>query len=121
RSRPILLIFPKQGISTSWAYQRLDQRRDRNSKVNFSVKMPDWIRSDSVQIPVLENDFEDLALEAYKDLSRLKKDLILSGALCGQMTGSGSCFFGIYSSEDSLNQAYEWFRGRFWKCQKVSA
>lgn len=113
----VLLVFPKTGISTSWAYKKLDERRNRQS-FSFDSKKPKWSENPHDLLSFLENDFESLALENFNELKRLRADLEESGALKAQMTGSGSCFFGLYESKESADRALSYISQRAWRCQR---
>ncbi|MGA0163137.1 MAG: 4-(cytidine 5'-diphospho)-2-C-methyl-D-erythritol kinase [Bdellovibrionota bacterium] len=113
----VLLVFPKTGISTSWAYKKLDERRNQQS-ISFDSKRPKWSENPHDILDLLENDFESLALENFDELERLRIDLENSGALKAQMTGSGSCFFGLYESKESADRALSYISQRAWRCQR---
>jgi len=108
---PILVVKPKKAkISTGLAYCELDRQRGAKARSWFlDLKMPDYFQ-DSFSIPQLENDFEVLALKASKELQSVKSRLIKSGAVAGQMSGSGSCFFGVYASSVDRERAQGFFK-----------
>lgn len=54
---------------------------------------------------LLHNDFEDSIFPQYPELACLKRDIYSSGALYASLTGSGSCLYGIYDSQDCARQA----------------
>lgn len=105
-SRPIVLVFPKTKISTPWAYRHLDEVR--RGRADFSFRgfegySQSW-EEESFE-PQLRNDFQGPSLEKFAELRQVLQDLCLSGATTGQMTGSGSCFFGVYRSEALAKKA----------------
>jgi 4-diphosphocytidyl-2-C-methyl-D-erythritol kinase len=89
-SYSFVLIYPGIHIKTSWAFAQA------------SPSYPAQSIRDSVQQPVerwkefLKNDFEEPVCKTYPELRTIKDTLYGSGALYASMTGSGSCFYGIY-------------------------
>lgn len=116
-SLPILVAQPKRTrISTGWAYSRLDSARGaRASSWPLETQFPD-LMGEKVEVPLCQNDFEPFALKAFPELRKLKGDLIESGAVKGQMTGSGSCFFGVYADLKALNRGLKFMQERSWRC-----
>ena len=53
------------------------------------------------------NQFEPLCIHEYKEIGKIKKSLLKSGAYASSMSGSGSAVFGIFTSEDDAIKAYE--------------
>jgi len=103
---PVLVVKPKKAkINTGWAYRELDRSRGSKARSWFlDAEMPAYFKQ-GFSIPSLENDFEPLALRASKELQGLKGRLIESGAVVGQMSGSGSCFFGVYANSVDRDRA----------------
>lgn len=120
---PAVLVFPKSKISTAWAYEKLDKSRKAESQKNLSKRLlglshaADWKSISSV--PKLENDFEQPMLGHFPELARLKKDLARSGAIAGQMTGSGSCFFGLYFSDKQAKAGERYLQSKNWRLQRT--
>jgi len=113
---PVVLVFPKTKISTAWAYQELDKLRKSKTKARpHLIKKPEYLKRRDYQIPIFQNDFEELALRRYRELRQLKRDLAESGAATGGMTGSGSCFYGIYQSPQLADKGKIFLKSRSWK------
>jgi 4-diphosphocytidyl-2-C-methyl-D-erythritol kinase len=114
-SRPLLVVQPRRTkVSTAWAYRELDRLRAQACRT-WPLDTENPAESWSLDLPRLENDFEELALERFAELRRLKVGLAQSGALTGQMSGSGSCFFGIYRSLRDRNKAAGWLSQAGWR------
>ncbi|MHA4844373.1 4-(cytidine 5'-diphospho)-2-C-methyl-D-erythritol kinase [Flavitalea antarctica] len=85
-----LLVNPDIHISTAQAFSRV-------APVPAPVNL-----AEAIMLPVenwrelVRNDFEEPAFFYYPALKDLKKWLYDSGALYASMTGSGSCFYGIF-------------------------
>lgn len=94
-----VLVFPKEHVATPWAYKHLDSwRLSRGRSDRILGGMPEWLRSADWTLPELENDFELPVVSARKGLKGIRRALALSGASAALMSGSGSAFFGIYST-----------------------
>ncbi len=115
----VVLVFPKTRISTPWAYRSLDNLRGQQKQF-FEEKKPDSWSDSKGFIQFLENDFEALALKNFEELGRLRADILSTGALKAQMTGSGSCFFGLYETPEAADHAAVELMKKDWNCQRSS-
>ena len=85
-----VVINPGIHISTSWAFQQL-----------IPAEPPLSIRN-AIQQPVSEwkdiltNDFEEAVFKHHPELSLVKAGIYKSGAIYASLSGTGSCFYGIY-------------------------
>lgn len=85
-----LIVHPGVHINTGWAFSQLTP-----------APSPQPLQ-DIIQQPVtawrttLKNDFEAPVCQQYPALQAIKDELYNAGALYASMTGSGSCFFGIF-------------------------
>lgn len=106
--RPVVLVKPRFGISTGWAYRRLDEMGHTVSKrETFSQRMRKCILEEGcLHLPLLlSNDLELPAIERHPQIGEIKKALIAAGALGSLMCGSGSAVFGLFESEESAKLA----------------
>ncbi|MDB5036586.1 MAG: ispE [Bacteriovoracaceae bacterium] len=106
----MVIVLPKVKVPTPWAYRELD--RVRGSYQRKLEGRPSWLNSNSYSIPELENDFEFPVVSAKPALKQIKKLLAESGAAAALMSGSGSSFFGLYSSQASAIKASKYLRKR---------
>ena len=58
--------------------------------------------------------FEDVG--HHNIIETVKKDLKSLGALANQMTGSGSCVFGIFKEKGQAKNAYYKLKAKYKKC-----
>src|SRR5215831_14803492 len=92
-----LLVNPGIHIGTKWAFSKIQPR------------IPDHSVREIVQRPIetwkeeLINDFEAPMMQYYPQLKSIKQNLYESGALYAGMSGSGSTFFGIFSSSKKID------------------
>ncbi len=103
----IVVVKPKDiVIPTVEAYNRLALQPTR---------IPTDLAS-AIRLPIEEwrgtifNDFESVAFEMQPTLQKIKEDIYTSRASFALMSGSGSAFFGIYSSQEKARKAFEQFR-----------
>ncbi len=94
----ICLVQPTNiKISTSQAFKNITPKK---GEINLL---------DAVQEPVnnweniINNDFEEGLFKEYKALKEIKNLLYQQGATYASMSGSGSCFYGIFEKEISLD------------------
>jgi 4-diphosphocytidyl-2-C-methyl-D-erythritol kinase len=95
REAPILkdmylhLVFSDVHVSTMHAYSTIKPKKP-NFKLSElkNVALSDWKN-------VLRNDFEEPVFHKFPELLEIKQKLLTSGAQYVQMTGSGSCIFGV--------------------------
>ena len=109
RRVPILLVIPFLHISTAEAYRWYAERRTGKSsspiesnsrylrKMEFAYRNGLWSS--------MKNELEAEALIHHSQLSAIKIMLYKNGAVHTQMTGSGSCIYGIFDSIQSLRNA----------------
>jgi 4-diphosphocytidyl-2-C-methyl-D-erythritol kinase len=88
-----LVVHPGVRINTAWAFSQL-------TPAPASQSLTDIIQQPVSNWPsVLKNDFEAPVCKQYPDLQAIPKKLYEAGALYASMTGSGSCFYGIFPKE----------------------
>jgi len=119
-----VLICPDIHVSTAEAYSLLKSSLtsglQENKMFAFQSQILGWgtRRQGS-------NDFEAALFKQHRRLAGLKKRLLLAGAVCAMMTGSGSAIFGLFrtAAEASLaagSLAEPELAGRVFRFQLVS-
>lgn len=93
--RYVLLIKPDFGVSTPEAYSLFDIKNTLSA--HGTAAFLSALTLGENPYTKLTNDLET-ALENPK-ISVIEQALISSGAECAQMTGSGSCVFGLFTSQ----------------------
>lgn len=114
----VLIVKPPFGVSTPWAYKRLDEMGERPSLgagelITASERMTRCVRaSDWACLPdLLSNDLELPAIEQHPEIGVLKDGLLRAGAQGALMCGSGSAVFGLFPNEDAARYAANAFAG----------
>ena len=85
-----VIVNPGTHINTSWAFQQLVPAQPRHS-LRQTIQQPvsEWK-------DMLRNDFEEAVFKHHPELLPVKTTLYRSGAIYASLSGSGSCFYGIY-------------------------
>jgi 4-diphosphocytidyl-2-C-methyl-D-erythritol kinase len=88
-----LVVHPGVHINTGWAFSQLTPAPSPQS-LQAIIQQPvaSWRNT-------LKNDFEAPVCKHHPDLQAIKDKLYNAGALYASMTGSGSCFFGIFTKD----------------------
>ena len=102
----VLLSFPDLSVSTAEAYAMLDYQRE---KKGFFSEPIDFYPEKMYNLPVrdwkFENDFT-VPLCAYSlEIEKALQDMRSIGADFCDMTGSGSCVFGVFEDAQKARQA----------------
>lgn len=118
----VLIIKPKQGISTPTAYAEYDRLLAASSISTQS----EHVDTDGI-ISALENGdctslfkkiknvLEAPVVNKLPVIDRIKADLVTYGAGASAMTGSGSAVYGLFTDVESMRQA----AGHFRKCAYI--
>ena len=112
----VLLIYPQRMLSTKDVYS---QNQIIDKKSIFNINTSNQLLFDEVMSKT-SNSLEESAMKICKEIREIK-NILIADKECqyARMTGSGSCYFGIYKSEkdaknaekDLLNQHSDW-----WTC-----
>lgn len=107
---PILLVNPNKPLSTGKVYSalKLDEithHPDTEMLVRaVHDKDVDYIAKNTVNV------LEGPAVELMPEISKIKSDLINSGALGAIMSGSGPTVFGVFQSQEQAMKAFKRFK-----------
>ncbi len=104
----ILIACDGEGISTPWAYKRLDELYDfaaRGANADsFTRLMSRGLESIAVG---MSNIFESAVLPIHPRAAFIKRTMLELGALNALMSGSGPSVFGIFDRPEAANAAFE--------------
>ena len=89
-SYSFLVVHPGVHINTGWAFSQLTPAPSPQSLPAIMQQPVTSWRT------VLKNDFEAPVCQQHPELQAIKDRLYEGGALYASMTGSGSCFYGIF-------------------------
>lgn len=85
-----LLVHPGIHVNTAWAFSQI-RPAATGQTLEAIVQQPVEKWKDG-----LVNDFEEPVMEHHLELRAIKEKLYAAGAVYASMTGSGSCFYGIF-------------------------
>lgn len=121
---PILIVRPKESVSTAAAYGKIDENGLFSSPKPL-CGMTDALRSASLDAiaEAAYNVFEEV-LPASTEVFRIKSLLSENGAVLSMMSGSGPSVFGIFRDEKTANAAADAVRAAGYEselCRPVPA
>lgn len=117
-----LVVVPHFGISTSQLFKIAQfPLTDSRKSVIFHSHVCLFDNSDC-WLEGLSNDLENIALGQFPELQVLKQQLLAGGAQAAQLSGSGSCMYGVFKDEVIAERAARGFDPRYkWRvCRGIS-
>ena len=111
--RHVLLVKPDFGVSTPEAYRKFDEEKiesARGTTAFFSAH-----ENDEAPYQYISNDLETAL--ANIEIAKIRRELLDLGAEAAQMTGSGSCVFGLFSTEESAKRAQHFLAEKYPFCE----
>ena len=111
----IVVACAGEGVSTPWAYGRLDEMYDFAAR---TVNADDFTRVIAGGrlgdiTAAMTNIFESAVLPVRPQAVSIKENLLKSGALGALMSGSGSTVFGLFENERDAKKAYDYFKDKY--------
>ena len=112
----LLLIKPKDGVSTPWCFSKYDD--DVDGRPTFDEKSYELFKKALYEADkpleviknikeLLVNDLSKYAEEKLPQIKEAREKLDELGAEFASMSGSGSCVFGIFEDEAKRDLAYD--------------
>lgn len=109
----IVLCKPKFGISTKEAYEMID-KYGVSKRPDFTRLMHGLLTGNKDDLSAgLINVFEDQLFKKYPVLHNIKEDIYKFSPLGAQMSGSGPSIFGIFSDEESAQNAFKYLNEKY--------
>lgn len=99
-SLPVLVVIPREPISTPEAYRWLAESREGQGETRPDPSLFPTADSTTWEevATISENDFEPVVLPRMSEGPGLRDALVRSGAMIARLSGSGSAHFGVYST-----------------------
>lgn len=93
--KSILIVDPEKPINTTEAYNNIFPSKPK-------YKLKDVLINENIEnwSKYIKNDFENFAFNKIKKLNKIKTHLLRSGAKFVSLSGSGSCIYGIFNTDD---------------------
>ena len=112
-SWPLIVLQPCDGLSTGDVFRAWHQA-GRQEPVRTAETLAALISGDPAQLPRHPgNDLEAVSFKMRPVLAEACEALSRSGAVCAQMSGSGSAVFGVYPDEARRSAALPVIRTRW--------
>lgn len=109
----VLLVKPAVGMPTPLAFKTFDSLTDVTHP-NMD-KMLQSLQSKNLQniCSSMGNVLEPVAIQKHPVIGRIKNDMLKFGAEGSLMSGSGSSVFGIYTSRQAAQKAYNIIKSKY--------
>lgn len=119
-SNPVIVVaVPRVGVSTAWAYQRIDEERaliaDAPLPIPCSPAMVHALREGLPWWGLLHNDFEGVVLPALPEVYQIKLRMMSLGAQASLLCGSGSGVAGFFADTNAGHKALVRLRRAGWR------
>ena len=114
----ILLVKPKQGVSTQKSFGMLDLTTADHPDIQAMVKEVKDNNYFAV-IKNLGNTLEAPSLKLVPEIDKIKNELIKLGFDGVLMSGSGSCVFALTKEEELLEEGYRHFKEKGYFVRKT--
>jgi 4-diphosphocytidyl-2-C-methyl-D-erythritol kinase len=113
-----LIVYPHVSIDTKWAYGRINclTRDTHYSNINVYSFVETATKGGLLE---LHNDFEEVVLIEYPELSQIRELLTAHNARAVSLSGSGSSVFGIFHDGQEMNGALADLREKGYWVQKA--
>lgn len=109
----LVVIKPNVGVSTAWAYDRIDKLQHRQHSASGKAEEAIVSGNKAGLIDCIYNDFDPVVCAEFDEIARAKSALINPGAQAAMLSGSGSAVFGIFENHDRASQAAMSVMGEF--------
>jgi len=114
----LLLVKPSIAVSTARAYALFDRNRlSELTKKPLDIRLfcHAFINRDFVSLStMLHNDLEEVVIEEYPVIEKIKKRMLENGAIISSMTGSGPAVFGVFDSKKTAYSAANAMGADYW-------
>ena len=112
-SWPLIVLQPCEGLSTGDVF-RAWHHAGRQEPVRTAETLAALLCDDPARLPLHPgNDLEAVSFAMRPVLAQACEALLRSGALCAQMSGSGSAVFGVYPDTAQRDEALPAIRTRW--------
>ena len=110
----ILIINPRIHISTEWAYNALKVKSEKSKAKKGKIQKLKQIKKFSIKDKdIFQNEFENVVINKYPSIGKIKKRMYKEGAAFSLMSGSGSTVFGFF--DKNINRASKYFKEKGYK------
>lgn len=108
-----VLVFPGVHSSTAEAYAAIDESAGESKSGCLPLDKLESVYRSPVKDWTFTNDFTPVIANKYPKVRQALEDVKSSGALFGDMSGSGSTVFGVYETAAQAQDAYDKLAGKW--------
>ena len=104
----LVIAKPNEGINTKGIYGEYDKKFGDDYSKSKTDKMEKALESKKLSDVAKEliNDFESVCIPRLPEIDVIKKQMMENGAVCSQMSGSGSAVFGLFGEYGAACDCY---------------
>lgn len=105
----IVVAKPNEGINTKGIYGEYDKKFGDDYSKSKTDEMEKALSGKDLSrvAKMLVNDFESVCIPRLPEIEEIKKLMIENGAVCSQMSGSGSAVFGLFDKQNAAVGCHE--------------
>ena len=104
----IVLVCPDIEVSTAWAYRHSKIPLTKDEKFTKFSSIFNRMQSSALSSS-LHNDLEGVVFKRHPTLQEIKECLYARDAFYASMSGSGSSIFGLFSEQETAEEAKSFF------------
>lgn len=112
---PLLLINPGFPISAAWAYKNLSPDNIGETPAGYKQEILEALQKNDLQklSALINNDLATACYEKFPVLRILKAELLKSGAVSAEITGSGPTLFALFESQGKRDESANLFKHNY--------
>ena len=105
----IVIAKPLEGINTKGIYGEYDKKHgdDYSKTATDNMERALSEKQLSAVAQAIMNDFESVCIPRLPEIDDIKKRMKQLGALCSQMSGSGSAVFGLFDDAEKCRDCFD--------------
>ena len=105
----LVVAKPKESINTKGIYGEYDKKFGDDYSKSKTDEMEKALSGKDLSrvAKMLVNDFESVCIPRLPEIEEIKKLMIENGAVCSQMSGSGSAVFGLFDKQNAAVGCHE--------------
>ena len=109
---PLLLINPGFPISAAWAYKNLSPDNIGELTTEFEQDVLEALKKSDLKMlsKLIHNDLAIACYKKFPILAMLKTELLESGAVTAEITGSGPTLFALFESREKRDESAKYFK-----------
>lgn len=105
----LVVAKPKESINTKGIYGEYDKKFGDDYSKSATDEMEKALCEANTEriAKCIVNDFESVCIPRLPEIALIKEKMLECGALCSQMSGSGSAVFGLFDSGMKSKECFE--------------